>query len=39
VIGAGTRAALRTWQKSNGMVADGYLTADTVDRLKLAAGI
>jgi lytic murein transglycosylase len=39
VIGAGTRSALRTWQKSNGMVADGYLTPATVDRLRLAAGL
>lgn len=38
VIGAGTRAALRAWQKSNGLVADGYLTAELVGRLKAQAG-
>jgi len=37
VIGSGTRAALRAWQKSNGLVADGYLTAEMVGRLKAQA--
>jgi lytic murein transglycosylase len=35
-IGAQTRAALRTWQKKSGLVADGYLTADLVARLEAA---
>lgn len=33
VVGAGTRAALRGWQKARGLVADGYLTTDLVRRL------
>lgn len=38
LIGAGTRAALRAWQKKNGLVADGYLTPELVRRLTAAAG-
>jgi lytic murein transglycosylase len=34
VIGAGTRAALRAWQKSAGLVADGYLSPEMVARLR-----
>lgn len=37
VVGAGTRAALRAWQKRVGLTADGYLTPDIVDRLRAAA--
>jgi lytic murein transglycosylase len=36
VIGAGSRAALRAWQKANGLVADGYLTPDLAARLAAA---
>jgi lytic murein transglycosylase len=34
LVGLKTRAALRTWQKSRGLVADGYLTPDLVRRLR-----
>ena len=34
VIGQKTRAALRTWQKSRGLVADGYLSPEIVVLLK-----
>lgn len=37
VIGLKTRAALRTWQKARNLVADGYLSADMVQRLKADA--
>jgi peptidoglycan hydrolase-like protein with peptidoglycan-binding domain len=37
VIGTGTRAALKAWQKSQGITADGYLTPDLVKRLAAAA--
>jgi len=37
MIGAGTRQALRAWQKSRGLPADGYLSAPMVERLRLAA--
>jgi membrane-bound lytic murein transglycosylase B len=37
VIGAGTRKALRAWQKTAGVPADGYLSADMVRRLQAAA--
>jgi hypothetical protein len=39
VVGLGTRAALRRWQKARGLVADGYLSADMVRRLKAEAGV
>jgi lytic murein transglycosylase len=39
VIGAGTRKALRAWQQSNQLPADGYLSSDMVARLKAQAGI
>ena len=35
-IGAGTRAALRAWEKKNGLVADGYLTPEIAARLSTA---
>ena len=38
VVGLGTRAALRAWQKANGLTADGYLSKDMIQRLKAAAG-
>jgi lytic murein transglycosylase len=38
MIGANTRVQLRAWQKKNGLVADGYLTPELVERLKAAAG-
>ena len=38
VIGLSTRQALRAWQKSQGLPADGYLSADMAARLKAAAG-
>lgn len=38
VVGIRTRAALRAWQKAQGLTADGYLSADMVRRLKAQAG-
>jgi len=38
VVGAGTRKALRSWQKARGLTADGYLSPDMVRRLKTDAG-
>ncbi len=37
VVGVGTRAALRAWQKTMGLAADGYLSVDMVRRLRAAA--
>jgi membrane-bound lytic murein transglycosylase B len=37
VVGVSTRAALRGWQKSMGIAADGYLSPDMVRRLRAAA--
>ena len=34
VVGLKTRAALRGWQQARGLTADGYLSAQTVQRLK-----
>jgi peptidoglycan hydrolase-like protein with peptidoglycan-binding domain len=33
-IGIATRQALRAWQKSRGLPPDGYLSPDTIRRLK-----
>jgi membrane-bound lytic murein transglycosylase B len=33
VIGINTRAALRAWQKARGLIADGYLTPELIQRL------
>jgi lytic murein transglycosylase len=38
IVGAGTRTALRAWQKARGLTADGYLSPDMVERLKTEAG-
>jgi lytic murein transglycosylase len=38
VIGAGSRAALRAWQKARGRPADAYLSADVVQALTAEAG-
>jgi hypothetical protein len=38
IVGAGTRTALRSWQKARGLTADGYLSPAMVDRLKSEAG-
>lgn len=38
VVGMGTRTALRAWQKSRGMTADGYLSPAMVEKLKTEAG-
>ena len=38
VVGMGTRRSLRAWQKSRGLVADGYLSGDMVARLKAESG-
>jgi membrane-bound lytic murein transglycosylase B len=38
VVGAGTRAAVRAWQRTQGLPADGYLSPAMVDRLRAAAG-
>jgi lytic murein transglycosylase len=35
-VGAGTRQALRAWQKSQGLIADGYLSPEMVQRLRAA---
>jgi lytic murein transglycosylase len=37
VVGMGTRAALRAWQKARGITADGYLSMPMVLRLKAEA--
>jgi lytic murein transglycosylase len=37
VIGINTRAALRAWQKARGLIADGYLTPDLIQRLATEA--
>ena len=37
VIGVNTRAALRAWQKSRGLTADGYLSMEMVARLRSEA--
>lgn len=39
VVGANTRKALRAWQQSQQLPADGYLSSDMVARLKAQAGI
>ena len=39
VIGAGSRKALRAWQQSRGLPADGYMSMDMVQRLKAQAGL
>ena len=39
VVGVNTRNALRSWQKSRGITADGYLSLDMVARLKTEANI
>jgi lytic murein transglycosylase len=36
VIGLGTRQALRAWQKTQGLIADGYLSPEMVQRLRAA---
>jgi peptidoglycan hydrolase-like protein with peptidoglycan-binding domain len=36
MIGAGTRQALRAWQKAQGLPADGYLSLKMVGRLSSA---
>jgi lytic murein transglycosylase len=36
-IGPNTRIAIRAWQKSRGLIPDGYLTKDLVGRLALEA--
>ena len=33
VIGAGTKRALKAWQKSEGLPEDGYASLDTLTRL------
>ncbi len=38
-IGAGTRKAAKLWQASQGLPADGYLSAALMQRLKAQAGI
>jgi membrane-bound lytic murein transglycosylase B len=37
IVGAGTRTALRSWQRARGLVADGYLSPAMVERLKSEA--
>ena len=38
VVGVNTRTALRAWQKSRGLIADGYLSMEMVRRLNVEAG-
>ncbi|MGA0606408.1 lytic murein transglycosylase [Phenylobacterium sp. VNQ135] len=38
VVGMNTRTALRNWQKARGLVADGYLSPEMVQKLKAEAG-
>jgi lytic murein transglycosylase len=38
IVGAGTRTALRAWQKARGLTADGYLSPAMVQRLKAETG-
>ena len=38
VVGMGTRAQLRAWQKARGFTADGYLSPAMVEKLKSEAG-
>jgi lytic murein transglycosylase len=38
VVGMGTRAQLRAWQKARGITADGYLSPAMVQKLKAEAG-
>lgn len=38
VVGMSTRQSLRAWQKSRGLLADGYLSIDMVARLKAESG-
>jgi lytic murein transglycosylase len=37
LVGVGTRQALRAWQKTQGLPADGYLSLQMVERLRAAA--
>jgi peptidoglycan hydrolase-like protein with peptidoglycan-binding domain len=37
VIGGKTRHALQAWQKARGLIADGYLSVDMVERLRAEA--
>jgi lytic murein transglycosylase len=39
LVGLKTRQALRAWQKTRGLVADGYLSPEVVQRLKSEAGV
>lgn len=39
VVGVNTRSALRAWQKSRGLTADGYLSMDMVRRLRAEARV
>jgi hypothetical protein len=38
IVGAGTRKALRAWQKARSLTADGYLSPAMVQRLKTETG-
>jgi lytic murein transglycosylase len=38
VVGMGTRAQLRAWQKARGLTADGYLSPGVIAKLKAEAG-
>ncbi|MBV9510470.1 MAG: peptidoglycan-binding protein, partial [Caulobacteraceae bacterium] len=39
MIGFSTRVALRAWQKSRGLPADGYLSPQMLNRLRIEAGL
>jgi hypothetical protein len=39
LVGLKTRDALRAWQKARGLVADGYLSPEVIQKLKTEAGV
>ena len=39
IVGTNTRSALKAWQKARGLVADGYLSIDMINRLRAETGL
>ena len=39
IVGTNTRSALKAWQKARGLVADGYLSLDMINRLRAETGL
>jgi hypothetical protein len=39
IVGTNTRSALKAWQKVRGLVADGYLSIDMINRLRAETGL